>query len=165
MNSLEKYYIQRKESNYYKKVNDILSKLQFTSIIDIGARKSPTLEKVDNNIYKSSLDIIDIKNEDKNINYIKADFYTWVPDRKYDIVLCLQVLEHLDKPTEFAQKLFDTGNKVIISLPYKWPKGRCIYHVQDPVDENLIKQWTNRNPLESYIIEEDNGIKRIICVY
>jgi len=164
MNSIEKYYEERKEYNYYKKVNEILSKLQFTSIIDIGGRKSPILEKINNNIYKSLLDISKINNDDKNINYITADFYKWVPDKKYDVVLCLQVLEHLEKPTEFAQKLFDTGNKVIISLPYKWAKGFCVHHIQDPVDEKLIKQWTNRNPLETYIIE-DNGVKRIICVY
>ena len=164
MDDINKYYEERKEYNYYKKVNSILSKLQFNSIIDIGGRKSPILEQLNDSIYKSLLDISKIKGENKNINYITADFYKWAPDRVYDIVLCLQVLEHLDKPAEFAQKLFGTGKKVIISLPYKWPKGFCIHHIQDPVDEKLIKEWTNRKPTESYIVE-DNSVKRIICVY
>lgn len=164
MDYVNKYYEERKEYIYYKKVNDILSKLQFNSIIDVGGRKSPILEKLGNSIYKSLLDISKIDGGNGNINHITANFYKWVPDRKYDVVLCLQVLEHLDKPAEFAQKLFNTGKKVIISLPYKWPKGFCIYHVQDPVDEKLIKEWTNREPIESYIVE-DNGVKRIICVY
>jgi hypothetical protein len=164
MNITNQYYKDRKHYNYYEKISDILSKLKFTSIIDIGSRKSPVFKKIDNNVYKSSLDLLEINNDNKNINHIIADFYKWVPDKKYDIVLCLQVLEHLDKPAKFAQKLFNTGNKIIISLPYKWKKGVCIYHKQDPVDEKLIKQWTNRDPLESYIVE-DNGLKRIICIY
>ena len=95
---------------------------------------------------------------------ITADFYEWNPDRKYDVVLCLQVLEHLDKPKEFVEKLFRTASTTILSVPYKWPKGSCKYHVQDPIDEQKILSWTGREPDEKHIIT-DNGKRRIICVY
>jgi len=95
---------------------------------------------------------------------ITADFYEWEPDRKYDVALCLQVLEHLDKPKEFAQKLFQVAPIVIISVPYKWAKGACKYHVQDPINEEKILSWTGRQPDEKHIVT-DRKKRRIICLY
>jgi len=165
MNSIDKYYNERKDSNYYKKVIEIINSFsEISSVIDIGARRSPVLEDIDKSIYKCSLDIQPIKEYSKEINMITVDFLKWDPDRKYDIALCLQVLEHLDNPKKFAQKLFSVGKIVIISVPYKWPKNFCKYHVQDPVDETLIKEWVERDPNMSYIIT-DKSVKRIICVY
>ena len=98
------------------------------------------------------------------VELITADFYKWTPSKAYDVVLCLQVLEHLSRPATFAKKLFHTGKHVIISVPYKWPKGTCKYHVQDPIDEAKIRGWTGRDPDEEYIIR-DGGRERIVCVY
>ena len=95
---------------------------------------------------------------------ITADFYTWTPDRQYDVALCLQVLEHLDRPKEFVEKLFQIAAITIISVPYKWPKGSCKYHVQDPIDQDKIHTWAGRDPDEMHIVK-DNGKKRIICLY
>jgi 2-polyprenyl-3-methyl-5-hydroxy-6-metoxy-1,4-benzoquinol methylase len=160
---IKAYYNDRKEFHYYKKVKEILEGLHLSSIIDIGCRKSPMMKGLGKNVYKAMLDIQEIPPID-GINMIRADFYTWKPDRKYDVVLCLQVLEHLDKPKKFAQKLLQVGKTVIISVPYKWKKGSCKYHTQDPVDESKIKGWVGRDPDEQYIIT-DNNRKRIICVY
>jgi trans-aconitate methyltransferase len=95
---------------------------------------------------------------------IQADFYTWKPDRNYDVVLCLQVLEHLDNPKEFAQKLLQVGKTVIISVPYKWKEGSCKYHTQDPIDKEKLKGWVGREPDEQHVVT-DKGLERIICVY
>jgi hypothetical protein len=167
MDELKSYYDFRKEFNYYKKIVEILNDIgDVSSIIDIGGRKSPVLEKLDKSIYKASLDIITISPslKDQGVVYINADFLTWIPDKNYDVVLCLQVLEHLDNPKEFALKLFSTGKIVIISLPYKWREGFCASHVQDPVDELKIKEWTQREPSSSFIVK-DLKANRIICVY
>ena len=163
MKSSSKYFESRKDLKYYKKIQEILRELSFSSIIDIGSRKSPVFETLNKDIYAISLDK-DLVYEDKD-NFICADFNTWIPNRKYDVVLCLQVLEHLDDPFKFTQKLFDTGNIIIISVPYKWKKGLCKEHVQDPVDETLIKQWTMRMPSQQFIIKENNNVERIICCY
>lgn len=164
-NSIDKYYNERCNYNYYKKVTEILNSFTgTTSIIDIGARRTPVFENLDKSIYKTCLDIEPIEKYSDNINIITADFLRWTPDKEYDIVICLQVLEHLENPKEFAQKLFLVGKIVIISLPYMWRKGRCKDHIQDPVDEELIKKWTDKEPTISYIIE-DKKLKRIICVY
>jgi hypothetical protein len=164
MNNIDSYYETRKTFNYYKKINDILGTIKFNTIIDIGSRKSPILEKISPEIEKTALDVIPIQNGSDHIRQLTTDFYTWTPDKRYDVVICLQVLEHLDNPKLFTQKLFETGKKVIISVPYKWKKGFCKYHVQDPVDEKKIFSWTQKQPTSSYIIE-DRGVERLICCY
>jgi len=164
MSPASSYWQERKTFSYYKKVLEILSaQIDCESIIDIGGRDSELLKDLPFKD-KTILDIDKLPLLD-GVKTIKCDFYKWVPLGKYDIVINLQVLEHLEEPSKFAKKLFDISKKlVIISVPYKWPKGFCKYHLQDPVDEQKILEWTQRIPNESYIIE-DNGVKRIICIY
>ncbi len=52
---------------------------------------------------------------------------------------------------------------VIISVPYKWPKGAHPPHVQDPVDEAKLEAWTGRKPAETCIVHD--GADRLIAVY
>ena len=162
-NNIQTYYNQRKHFHYYKKVKAMLNKIKYSSIIDIGSRKSPMFEGLDDTIYKAMLDIKPIPPHG-NVHMITADFYTWVPDREYDVALCLQVLEHLDRPKEFVDKLFQTAKTVVISVPYMWPKGSCKYHVQDPINEEKIFSWTGKEPDEKHIIT-DGKRKRIVCLY
>lgn len=158
------YYLQRKDYNYYKKVIEIVKSLHFKSIIDVGANRSPVLENISNSVDKVLIDLNDIPLIE-GIRNIKCDFYTWIPDKQYDVVLCLQVLEHLEDPKTFATKLFQIAtDTVIISVPYKWKKGACKYHVQDPVDFEKVKTWTNRDPSYHYVIA-DQSVNRLICVY
>jgi hypothetical protein len=160
---IKSYYKNRKAFKYYQKVQSMLFKLPFTSILDVGSRKSPVMEHIDSSIYKAMLDIKPMPVQ-PGIHTITADFYKWKPDREYDIALCLQVLEHLDRPKEFVEKLFQVARFVIISVPYKWAKGDCKYHVQDPIDEHKIFSWTGREPDEKHIVT-DVGKRRIICLY
>lgn len=161
---MNNYWKYRKNCKYYTKVIELVNNLNKTSIIDIGSANTE-LHTFLNENYKDKV-CLDINKlpEIKNVRTIKSDFYKWIPDKKYDVVTCLQVLEHLDDPKKFCKKIFETGNNVIISVPYKWKKGFCIYHVQDPVDEEKIFSWTEKKPKETFIIEDD-GVKRIICVY
>lgn len=161
---MSNYWNERKELNYYKKVIEIINNFNKESIIDIGSRNTTILNLI-NESYKDKTCLdIDLIPDIPEIKTIQTDFYTWIPEQKYDIIICLQVLEHLDDPVSFAKKLFNTANIIIISVPYKWKKGFCKYHVQDPIDEEKILLWTGIKPNEEYIIE-DNNVKRIINVY
>jgi hypothetical protein len=98
------------------------------------------------------------------VNSIKADFMTYKIDQRFDLVLCLQVLEHLSDPIPFCQKLLSAGRWVIISVPYKWRKGLCRYHKQDPIDESKLLSWSGQEPKTSAIVI-DNGLRRLIAVF
>lgn len=163
MAHLDQYYNSRKAMNYYKHVLELLHALPLNSILDVGARRSPVLENLPTVPDRVSLDRMPVPAQ-HGIRHIVHDFYTWTPDKKYDIVLCLQVLEHLDRPKEFAAKLFQAGHSVLISVPYKWKKGACKYHVQDPVTLAKIRSWTGRDPT-AHVIVTDRGMQRVICFY
>ena len=96
----------------------------------------------------------------EGVRLIHQDFLTWKVDRKYDLVLCMQVLEHISDVATFARKLFDCGSVVIISVPYRWPAGEHDGHIHDPVDELLLKQWTDREPVKTSVVD-----RRLVCVY
>lgn len=163
MNS-ESYYQSRKEYNYYKKIVTIVQHLEFDSIIDVGANRSPVLEHIQAEKEKVLLDLTTVS-AIEGIRNIQADFFTWTPDKEYDVVLCLQVLEHLDDPFTFAQKLLSITKKtLIVSVPYRWKQGYCKYHVQDPIDFYKVKLWMKRDPSQSFIIK-DEFLFRLICVY
>jgi hypothetical protein len=163
MLSVDKYYSKRKDFKYYKKIVDILKEQQFISILDVGARKSPILENLDSSVEKVLLDLDKVYSP-PDIRSIQHDFYTWIPDKQYDAVLCLQVLEHLDDPTTFAKKLFDIATRfVIVSVPYNWKFGICKEHLQDPVDLDKLFCWTQRTPSEYYIVKDE--LERLICIY
>ena len=85
---------------------------------------------------------------------------------QYDIVTCLQVLEHVRPAEEFAQKLLAVGNTVIVSVPYKWPFGKTASHVQDPVDEEKLFSWFGREPNFQYMCTELTApVQRLVQVY
>ena len=97
------------------------------------------------------------------IEVVLLDFMQYEPPIYFDLVLCLEVLEHLDDPRAFAAKLLRTGRTVIVSVPYKWPHGACPGHKQDPVDERKLESWTQCEPLETSIV--DDGSERLFAVY
>ena len=168
----EQYWSRRSSMMYYKYI-DVLVKAfayQAESIIDIGSANTRYIESFDWIPHKFTLDI---KNpyRSPNVTAIETDFLTYAPEQKFDFVICLQVLEHIPQVEEFARKLFTLAERVLISVPYMWPKGSDPTHIHDPVDEEKIKQWTNREPSYSIIVEEplripSKGIsRRLLCYY
>lgn len=55
-----------------------------------------------------------------DVSLIETDFYKFNPSEKYDLVICNQVMEHVDDPAAFAQKLLSIGKVVIASVPYRY---------------------------------------------
>ena len=166
----EGYEKKRYNLLYYKKTLAIIEdkkKLSCNSLIDIGGWKGSFVERIkipDRTI----LDLHKMEQKDDNIKRISTNFLTYKTDIRYDIVTCLQVLEHIDDKYVglFTKKLFEMAKRyVIISVPYKWKKGACKWHLQDPIDEKKLFSWTKKTPNNQYIITEKNGIQRLIAVY
>jgi trans-aconitate methyltransferase len=158
------YYESRKSMNYYRMVLALIQSLNYRTVVDVGSRRSPVLEQLPASKERVTLDRLAVRSP-PGIRHIVADFTTWVPDKRYDLVLCLQVLEHLDEPAAFLQKLFATGEDVIVSVPYRWKKGACKYHLQDPVTLSKVVGWAGGRKPGGYWIVEDNGLKRLICLF
>lgn len=161
----KQYWAARKDMLYYQEVLRLarLHAPQARSVIDVGSMNAPFILQLHWIPFKASLDLYH-HGRLRGVTNIKADFFAWHPDRTYDLVLCLQVLEHLDDPAGFAKRLLACGKKVIISVPYQWPLGRDPHHVQDPIDESKLAQWIGRPWIDQSIAKEPEGVERIVVV-
>lgn len=166
----QNYATRRESLRYYKIIRSILTCItkNCESIIDVGANITDMLShlRVPHKV------ALDLRNplEREGIISVKANWLDFPIEKPYDIVCCFQVLEHIpeDLVTLFAQKLFDSGKTVVISIPYKWEKGRVKTHIHDPVDEGKLFSWTGREPAWSIIVTEAGKSKsrqRLIAVY
>lgn len=168
----EKYWSRRSSMMYYKYIEILVKAFAYDakSIIDVGSANTQYIEKFHWIPNKYTLDI---KNpySSENVTPIETDFLTFTPEEKFDFVTCFQVLEHIQEVSDFAKKLFEISDRVLISVPYLWPKGAEITHINDPVDEEKLFNWTGREPTYSIIVPEPlreprKGIsRRLICYY
>jgi hypothetical protein len=133
------------------------------SVLDVGANETEVLERLEWFDRRVALDVEAIAPR-PGVETVAADFNEFEPAERFDLVLCLQVLEHLDGPGPFARKLLGAGRTTIISVPHEWPGWVTEEHVHDPVDESKLRAWTGRDPTETSIIE-DLGMERLIAAY
>ena len=136
------------------------------SLIDIGNKGCEYVYEYDWIPEKTVLDMAgDISNLNGTVTKIQEDFYTWTPPKKYNLVTCLQVLEHVDDPPAFVEKLVSiTDGYLLISVPYMWPAGQCESHLYDPMDLDFIHGMFPFPFDEEAVIEEKTGKKRFIGI-
>lgn len=92
------------------------------TILNVGCGDCEIDYHLVKNFNTTSTDIYKSKNMDESINFQIADIYdtSSFPDNYYDIVICSQVLEHLDQPIDaFFNLLLLTNNRLIITVPFK----------------------------------------------
>ena len=160
-------YVQRRQTQiYYRYVSRLVRGVapRIESILDVGSGKTSCLEKFDWIPIRKTIDIAHPYTSE-SVEGIKADFLEHEVDERYDLALCLQVLEHIPQVEEFTQKLFDVSRSVLITVPYKWPKGSIKGHIHDPVDEAKLRAWTRRKPDYQIIVPEPFGASRLFAYY
>lgn len=135
------------------------------SVIDIGSNRTPILEW--HRETTTRLVSLDLRRPyvAPGIESLTCDLFQYRADEVFDLVTCFQVLEHVPDPAAFARKLKELGRVIIVSVPYKWKKGKCKSHLHDPVDEAKMQDWFEREPDFCYIASELNKVTRLIQVY
>jgi len=158
------YSERRRDYNYYQEVLRLAEKYSSggVRVIDVGGGEMPVVEDMHWMKQKAVLDIL-YQPPRPGVEVHVGDLFGFEPAELFDLVLCLQVLEHLHDPARFAERLFAMGSVVIISVPYRWPVDFEPNHVQDPIDEAKLALWTGREPVESVIISDE--AERLIAVY
>lgn len=158
------YWRTRKRSAYYQEVVRLaqLHGKPGGSVLDVGAHETKVLSCLTGFSRRVALDR-GVISKQRGVETVRANFLKWEPTERFDLVLCLQVLEHVPDATTFAQRLFAAGRTVILSVPYRWPRGKCKEHVHDPVDEDKLRDWTGRDPTFSVVITDKSA--RLIAVY
>lgn len=155
------YWRKRQTMMYYQYVLMIAGKLSqdASSLIDVGSRSTSITEEFHWIPERAALDI-EAPYSSENVRGIKADFFAYQPEKKYDIALCLQVLEHIPDAQAFARKLLDIADRVLVSVPYDWPEFACRFHCQDPVNARKLAGWFGREPDYRIVVQEPFQKKR-----
>lgn len=86
------------------------------SILEVGCHDGFLLHNFQAKT-KTGIDIEIIK-KFKDINYIQGDFLK-EKIKKHDLVISIEVLEHVDDPKAFINKIKKTGKKLLLSVPSK----------------------------------------------
>ena len=100
------------------------------------------------------------------VRMVVGDFNVWTPptewDPQPDVVVCSQVIEHVDDPGKFMQKLLASAPTVIVSAPYLWDDGpdKCpkCDHKSNKISEETMLQWAApRRPAATSIVDEGSN--------
>jgi hypothetical protein len=154
INGWDGYWESRKHLEYYKVVEEWLELLGHQrSILDIGCGGCPTA--MWGSFEKRTAINLEPFPLLPGVNCVYIDWLEFKPEH-YSVITCLQVLEHLDDETvkKFMNKIFEHCDIVIISVPYKWEKGRCEHHLQDPIDVNKFYKMVGIDPVKIQIVSE-----------
>ncbi len=161
---LDSYWHARRKMAYYREVIRLARQYApaARSVLDVGPHGTPLVCELDWIPEKTAVDLAKV--EMPGVTCLQMDFLEYEPSRMFDLVLCLQVLEHVPQAEAFAQKLLGTGHTVIISVPYCWPAGVCKPHVHDPVDRDKLLGWTGK-PSITDVVVRDRRRDRLIAVF
>ena len=158
------YWDARRHHRYYREVVRLARKHvpQGGRVIDVGAHEAELLRELDWFDVRLAVDTRYVMPR-KGVDTLVADFRDYDIDEPFDLVVCLQVLEHLPDPEPFARKLLRSGRTAIVSVPYRWPADARDTHMHDPVDERKLRDWTGAEPVETCMVTD--GRERLIAVY
>ena len=147
------YYIGRWA--YYSEVIRIATPLPVQRALEIGPGLLPVVKDAD--VMLSPLDdqfgTPDTFAGKKIIH--DATVRPWpIGDKQYDLVVALQVFEHLDnKQSRAFREVMRVSRRAILSFPYLWKGGeeaKPTHRAHRDLDRQLIQDWTlNLTPKET----------------
>ena len=135
-----------------KAVISIINKLPAGTILDIGCMDDYILNRL-----PSKFNYIGIDDEPlcRNPKIHKLKIESLPKNKKYDIVLCTEVLEHLDNPAEGINTLKSLSKRfLLISVPNE--PFFSLFRLFQPAKEHLwtIYPWTLKKYLGKPIFEK-----------
>jgi hypothetical protein len=160
------FWEKQKDSVYYCILQSLHKNLIRTpqSILDVGpGNKSPL-----GWLQSESKTSTDTKNPyvSDDVESVTANFLTWRPEKKFQVITCLHIMERAQRPETYAQKLLRLGKLVIVSVPYKLAKEHAGSQLHSNIDEKTMKEWFGREPNFSYVCRElKSNSDRLIQVY
>ena len=138
----DKYYDKRRWDNYYKEIMELLEDIpELNTVLELGPYKAPLVV---------NSDVIDLKDYSEyfpiEFNEVIVHDCRIVPypceDKKYDVVIASQVLEHLGydgQQADIFKEMARISKRAIVSLPYKW--FRPMHRSHHMIDEDVFDAW------------------------
>jgi ubiquinone/menaquinone biosynthesis C-methylase UbiE len=159
--------------NFFKTIKSLMPD-NLTSVAEIGCGAGHSTEVLrgflSQNISFTASDVepelVELaKGRNANVNFLTESIYSLEhPDNSFDLVFCLEVLEHLEKPRDALKELARITKKyVIISVPRE-PLWRVLNMLRGAYWGTLgntpghINHWS-KHSLEKFISQEFDIIK------
>lgn len=123
-NPLRRFFIKRFLQNILQEIKD----KKVINLLDVGCGEGQAdsfFLKNQSNLKITGVDVneLSLKEAKKNcpkMKVQKADIYRLpFPDQSFDLILCLEVLEHLEEPEKAVKEIKRVGKKFIISIPWE----------------------------------------------
>lgn len=162
---VDKYPYYRARWEYFEVAIDYVQQSGFQYCLEIGAHRLP--------LFHNS-DLLDVKQVryTRPLDFVwNCDKFPWpVEDQSYDVVVALQVWEHLKYPRKSFLEVERIAKNAILSLPYKWGRKSCSSKNHQNITTKVIKKWTEMQPLYSKVVISGCHVrrryrKRIVCCY
>lgn len=113
------------DRNYYKHIRRLVYN-EHGSIIDVGSGHNSGYQFLNTlpHLHRTSVDLPLISSNtflqrENRIHYIDCDFMQLDELRQYGIATCINVVNELDDPQPFIEKLLRIANKVYLVVPYR----------------------------------------------
>src|SRR3989344_5248458 len=113
--------------NFFQTLKGLVFKIQADSILDVGCGEGFTLNRLKENKIGKRLEGIEYsktaielgKKSYPDIKITQGDIYNLsYKDNEFDLVLCTEVLEHLENPTKGLKELIRVSKKyLVVSVP------------------------------------------------
>jgi len=138
------YYLGRWE--YFSKVIELIQNLELVKVCELGPGFMPIVKDADvmlspNDDHFGKPDLV----KGKTIIH-DATVKPWpIRDKEYDLLIALQVLEHLDsKQTRAFREIMRVSKRAVLSLPLGWQGGeeKPTHRAHRDIDLELIHDWT-----------------------
>lgn len=142
---------------YYREAMAMVRRLAPRRVLEVGAAFTPLLPDSDRLDYQAKF----------NPTFLHdATVVPWpVPDQSYDLVIALQVWEHLgNRQVEAFAELPRIARYAILSLPYKWRRRSNPSHSN--IDDAVVSRWTGGlRPLETVEVPRVGRHRRKIYLF
>jgi ubiquinone/menaquinone biosynthesis C-methylase UbiE len=163
-NPISKFFL----NHFLKVLLQEIEKLQPQSILDVGAGEGFTLQNLKDNNIGEKLEGIEYVDEaiaiskklHPALSIKKGDIYN-LPyhDNAFDVVVCTEVLEHLDDPGKALDEIKRVTKKyLILSVPnepyftiQRFFRGKNVLHLGDHPEH--IQHWS-KNSFQNFIVEK-----------
>lgn len=142
------YYIGRWE--YYKEVIRIIEKQEIKTVLELGPGFLPLIKTGDIMLSPEEDHFGRPGNFAGEVIVHDATIKPWpIQDQQYDLLIALQVWEHLDnKQTRAFREVMRVSKKAILSFPFEWTGGleKPSHRAHRDIDRELIADWTLNIP-------------------
>jgi 2-polyprenyl-3-methyl-5-hydroxy-6-metoxy-1,4-benzoquinol methylase len=148
-NPLKKFLI----NNFYNIFLSQIKDLKIESILDVGCGEGITLSKLKENKIGRSHEGIDYSKEAvetankeyPNLHIFQGDIYNLkYKDNSFDLVICSEVLEHLENPQKALAEITRVSSKyILLSVPNE-PWFYVFNYTQWGKDIGHINSWSSR---------------------